>query len=636
MGNGHSSSPDLSLVTSAHVVHPAFSNIVESYPVARTGLFGNTYYDDAPALLQTTFGREGPETISVVRDLNWVYKGWKSANVETLSNDVIWPNEAELVPAGAIRNADPYYTVISSQGFFPRAPGTGYIALYDVTGLKTTITKEKEGFFYHVARFHDMNKDGRLDVVTARTRVPFVPAGPTRMRPDVPNAQTELLWLEQPVDGALTQGWDEHIINRGGAGVTFDLVDMDNNGEMQIMTAEFFQGQKLAIIECPEQNWLECSGQDEDGELFNEDKLNIVVVNQQAPALPPCFVVPPGTPCDDSIPAPPAGGPPTGGLPPCSVVPAGTPCDDGSAPPAPPTDVLPPCSVVPAGTPCSTPAEICATQGKVFDTCGAGASCQPTCGNPSPICATVCIATCECPPGTILSAQGGPCVDPAACSMGGPPTTGGPPTGGPPTGGPPTGGPPCWALPFGTPPGTPCVEGIPQPRRFFNAELVDLNNDGKMDILATSSPHVVNGEGKMWAFEQPLSGNWRFGPWRSHILSEGPQYALNAAQNGSPGDAHAFFPCLDSHKYCKYDIELPSILLSGDDAGYISVFTPLFDDAGNFNFEYSEEKITEIQNPEEHTMGSPAVRYNSRGFAEFVVPKYSDNTIEFWTYDPAC
>ena len=425
----------------------------------------STYYDDAPALLQTTSGHEGPESISVVRDLDWVYKGWKAANVETLSNDVVWPNEAELVPSGAIANTDPYYTVISSQGFYHRAPGTGFIALYDVTGMKTTITKEKEGFFYHVARFHDMNKDGRLDIVTARTRVPFVSAGPTSMRPDVPNAQTELLWLEQPLDGALSQGWEEHIINRGGAGVTFDLVDMDNNGEMQIMTAEFFQGQKRAIIECPEQSWLECSGQDEDGELFNDDKLNIVVVNEQKPVLTP--------------------------------------------------------------------------------------------------------------------------------------------------------------------------QGIPQPRRFFNAELTDLNNDGKMDILATSSPHVVNGEGKMWAFEQPESGNWRFGPWRSHILSEGPQYAINGNQNGSPGDAHAFFPCLDSHKYCKYDIELPSIILSADDAGYISVFTPVFDDAGAFDFTYSEQKITEIQNPEGHTMGSPAVRYNSRGFAEFVVPKYSDNTIEFWTYDPA-
>jgi len=514
MGNGHSASPELSLVTSSHVVNPAFSNIIEAYPAQRRNFWGGIYYDDQPALLQTTFGREGPETISVVRDLDRVFRGRQPATVETLSNDVVWPNEAELVPYGAIANTDPFYTVISSQGFFPRAPGTGFIALYDVTGQRTTITKEKEGFFYHVTHFHDMNKDGRLDIVTARTRVPFVPAGPGRTRPDVPNAETELLWLEQPVDGALTEGWEEHIINRGGAGVTFDLVDMDNNGEMQIMTAEFFQGQKIAIIECTEQNWLECSGQDEDGVLFNEDKLSIVVVNEQKPALPPC-----------------------------SVVPAGTPCNDGS--------------------------------------------------------------------------------------------TGGPPIGGPPAGpltGPPAGGPPCWALPFGVT--APCVEGIPQPRRFFNAELVDLNNDGQMDILATSSPHAVNGTGKMWAFEQPLSGNWRFGPWRAHILSEGPQYALNAAQNGSPGDAHTFFPCLDSHEYCKYDIELPSIILSGDDAGFISIFTPEFDANGDFNFQYSEEQITKIENPEGHTMGSPAVRYNSRGFAEFVVPKYSDNTLEFWSYDP--
>ena len=140
----------------------------------------------------------------------------------------------------------------------------------------------------------------------------------------------------------------------------------------------------------------------------------------------------------------------------------------------------------------------------------------------------------------------------------------------------------------------------------------------------------------MWAFEQPATGNWRDGDWTAHVLSEGPQYAIDDIQNGSPGDAHAFYPCKKSGRKnkCTYDIELPSILLSWDDTGFVSVFTPTFDSTGAFNWEYEENRFSEITGPDGHTMGSPSVRYNRRGFADIAVPKYSDDTVEFWSYDP--
>lgn len=61
---------------------------------------------------------------------------------------------------------------------------------------------------------------------------------------------------------------------------------------------------------------------------------------------------------------------------------------------------------------------------------------------------------------------------------------------------------------------------------YFNVQYVDLNNDGKKDILATTN--TANGKGAVFAFE--LVGDYTEGPsaWKKHKLSDGykPRHAF--------------------------------------------------------------------------------------------------------------
>ena len=51
------------------------------------------------------------------------------------------------------------------------------------------LTTDKNGFFYHMGIWRDMNGDGRKDLLTARVNKPIIGA-----------STGELLWLEQPVN----------------------------------------------------------------------------------------------------------------------------------------------------------------------------------------------------------------------------------------------------------------------------------------------------------------------------------------------------------------------------------------------------------------------------------------------------
>lgn len=322
---GNSASIELKLVTSAAFPNPAVSTI-EPYPS------GYKSYSDA--LFQTTFQKDGENAIGVIRNLQSVFNGgMPNPEVEVLTYDVHWPNHAEVVPHEYIKNLSPF-TALAANGFFPRNGGTGDLSLFDTEGVKTVLTAEKPGWFYHKVEFQDMNGNGLKDIITARTSVPMTPIfpGASQLRPDVDNASTELLWLEQPEDGVASgQPWEEHIIQEGGAGVNFEVVDMDKNGQFQILSPEFFVGKQLALLECDAPFWSTCTGDKA------TQAVSVVVIDQEEPVeekpvnlelagLPPCFATrgqppcnpdaalpacfllppqaPPGTPCDDTIPQP--------------------------------------------------------------------------------------------------------------------------------------------------------------------------------------------------------------------------------------------------------------------------------------------------------------------------------------------
>lgn len=156
---------------------------------------------------------------------------------------------------------------------------------------------------------------------------------------------------------------------------------------------------------------------------------------------------------------------------------------------------------------------------------------------------------------------------------------------------------------------------------FFSVQRVDLNGDGRLDLLVANNED--DGKGAIFAYEQPsvLTGSWT-----KHVLASGyrplpsllpqPPHA-----RGAPGLARAFWPSMGSH-----GAEKPMILISGDDAGFVAILKPLSRSPGTWS--YSQEFMVNSSG----TIGSPSVAdIDGDGTAELIVPFYSDGKIEIYS-----
>ena len=73
----------------------------------------------------------------------------------------------------------------------------------DITKTTNTyrLSAKKNGYFYHMGKWLDLNGDGRKDFLTARS-----------------NAQVgggELVWFEHPEEGLTSATWKEHVVCSG-------------------------------------------------------------------------------------------------------------------------------------------------------------------------------------------------------------------------------------------------------------------------------------------------------------------------------------------------------------------------------------------------------------------------------------
>ncbi len=88
------------------------------------------------------------------------------------------------------------------------------------------ISPKKDGYFYHMGEWVDMNGDGRKDFITARSNAK---AG-----------DGELVWFEHPAEGLTSSTWTEHIVSKGpDVGIQVVQVPQYKN-EIVVFAAQFF------------------------------------------------------------------------------------------------------------------------------------------------------------------------------------------------------------------------------------------------------------------------------------------------------------------------------------------------------------------------------------------------------------
>jgi hypothetical protein len=187
----------------------------------------------------------GSGKVSVIPNIDDKVSSKDFANIKAtqISSEFTWPNKIEEIPANVFPGVN---GILVPDGFLVPTHNTGNIYVLatdpsDVTKHTKTykLAKEKRGYFYHMGRWVDLNGDGRLDLVTARS-----------------NAKAgggELIWLEQPEGGLNTLPWKEHLIT-AGPDVMFELVDHPNQKDSFAVFASEFFNKELKLYEISKSN----------------------------------------------------------------------------------------------------------------------------------------------------------------------------------------------------------------------------------------------------------------------------------------------------------------------------------------------------------------------------------------------
>ena len=213
---------------------------------AVTALAPSYSNDGECELLVTTFYPFGDDSV------NAVSTPMTKPTLEVVDAKAKWPNQADPVSASEAKKLGISRGILSANGFFVSpTKSTGAVTLYDTSDLKnvtaTKISTDKKGYFYHHAEFADIDGDAStVDVVAARAyKSSFNPFG----KPD-----GELVWIKKQSDGT----WTEQVLAKG-PGVAFVQDDIDGDGKIEFIAAQFFLKQQLAVYSCDGENWAACA-----------------------------------------------------------------------------------------------------------------------------------------------------------------------------------------------------------------------------------------------------------------------------------------------------------------------------------------------------------------------------------------
>lgn len=152
----------------------------------------------------------------------------------------------------------------------------------------------------------------------------------------------------------------------------------------------------------------------------------------------------------------------------------------------------------------------------------------------------------------------------------------------------------------------------------FDVQVIDLNFDGKKDLLVTSN--TADGKGSVIGYEQPE--NWKTDKWPKHILQTGYKPLSTWTPGaGAPGSPKAFFYRDAPNR--------PVIIVSGDDAGTVFLLEPV-SDQDSTNWEYKATEVTHSKG----TIGSVVIKdIENDGLPEVFIPHYKAGKIEIFSFN---
>lgn len=152
----------------------------------------------------------------------------------------------------------------------------------------------------------------------------------------------------------------------------------------------------------------------------------------------------------------------------------------------------------------------------------------------------------------------------------------------------------------------------------FDLQVVDLNGDGRPDLLATN--HQGDGTGAVFAYEIPT--DFKNQPWVKHTLEEGIETRAGF-QSAAPGQAQAFWPD-PARREGK-----PWMLVAGDGAQQAWLLAPRSADAQDWS--YDRVPLTDTG----CTVGGCAVGdVDGDGCVEMFVPAFERNEVEVFRLRP--